>query len=175
MVETVIDGRFELVDHNGVPVSERFYRGRWMLVFFGFTHCRMVCPRALGKLSDALDQIGDLNAQIAPLYITVDPRRDSPEVMRAFLADNYPRFVGLTGSEEQINRAKAAFRVFSRETVDPEDPDGYVVPHSAMTYLLDPQGRYVDHFMDIADAHGVASRLRQKVSDVVAVSQREDM
>jgi cytochrome oxidase Cu insertion factor (SCO1/SenC/PrrC family) len=87
MVETVIDGRFELVDHNGVPVTERSYRGGWMLVFFGFTHCRMVCPRALGKLSDALDQIRDLTTQIAPLYITVDPKRDSPEVMRAFLAD----------------------------------------------------------------------------------------
>jgi protein SCO1/2 len=162
VTESIIDGRFELVDHSGRDVSERTYRGRWMLVFFGFTHCRMVCPRALAKLSDALDRVGDLADEITPLYVTVDPERDTPEVMRDFLADRYPRFVGLTGTPAQIDAAKAAFRVFSRQSHD-EDGDGYLVPHSAMTYLLDPQGGFVHHFVDVADAQEIAVRLEQRL------------
>jgi protein SCO1/2 len=163
MPKSLIDGRFELVDHNGSEVTEKSYRGRWMLVYFGFTHCRMVCPRTLKKLSDSLERVGDLSSQIAPLYITVDPERDTPEVMRAFLADQYPRFVGLTGSQEQVTAAKAAFRVFSHKGADPADANGYAVPHSAITYLVDPEGNYVDHFMDVADAQEIASRLQEKL------------
>jgi protein SCO1/2 len=162
MTESLIDGRFELVDHDGRQVSERMYRGRWMLVFFGFTSCRMVCPRALAKLSDALDRTGDLADEITPLYITVDPERDTPEVMRDFLAERYPRFVGLTGTPSQIDAAKAAFRVFSRKSPD-EDGDEYIVPHSAMTYLLDAQGGFVDHFADVADAQEISARLEQRI------------
>jgi protein SCO1/2 len=161
MAESLIDGRFDLVDHDGRAVSEQTYRGRWMLVFFGFTHCRMVCPRALAKLSDALERIGDLSSEISPLYITVDPERDTPEVMRAFLADRQSPFVGLTGTRAQIDAAKSGFRVFSREMADDADEDGYVVPHSAMTYLLNPQGDYVHHFADVADAQEIATRLEQ--------------
>ena len=163
MPESPVIGRFELVDHHAEQVSERDYRGKWVLVFFGFTHCRMVCPRALHKLSDALEQIGDLADRIQPLYITVDPDRDTPAVMRAFLEMDYPRFVGLTGSSEQIEEAKASFRVFARRGADPDDPDGYVVPHSAMTYLLDRQGEYVEHFTDTAEAGEIARHLRQRV------------
>ena len=163
MPEAPVRGRFELVDHHGEPVTETSYRGKWALVFFGFTHCRMVCPRALRKLSDALEQIGDLADRIQPLYITVDPDRDTPAVMRAFLETDYPRFVGLTGRTDRIEEAKAAFRVFARRGLDPDDPDGYAVPHSAMTYLLDQEGEYAEHFADVADAAEIAGRLRQRV------------
>jgi protein SCO1/2 len=164
MPESLIDGRFELVDHDGHVVSEKSYRGRWMLVFFGFTHCRMVCPRALQNLSDALGRLGDLRDGITPLYVTVDPERDTPEVMRKFLAERDSPFVGLTGSREQVDAAKAGFRVFAQRSTDPEDVDGYAVPHSAMTYLLDPQGEYVDHFLAVADARDLAARLQDKLA-----------
>jgi protein SCO1/2 len=163
MAESPVDGRFDLIDHHGQRVTEQTYRGRWMLVYFGFTNCRSVCPRTLTKLSDSLERLGELSDRIEPLYITVDPERDTPEVMRAFLEDRFPRFTGLTGSEERVTAAKAAYRVFSQRGQDPLDPDGYAVPHSAITYLVDPHGDYADHFVDTVDAETIAGRVRAKL------------
>lgn len=152
-----IDGRFSLTDHHGQKVTERDYRGKYVLVFFGFTHCKMVCPRALGRLSSTLDRLGDTADTITPLYITVDPERDRPEVMRAFLEDSYPRFTGLTGSSEEIDAAKNAFRVFAAKKAD---PDGYQMPHSAFTFLLNPDGDYVAHYPDAIGEDELLERLR---------------
>ncbi|MFJ7949713.1 SCO family protein [Streptomyces sp. NPDC096354] len=153
---------FSLVDHDDRPVTVADYQGRWLVVFFGFTHCRMVCPRALGRLTAALDRLGDRAAAIQPLYITVDPDRDTPTVMREFLR-SYPRFTGLTGSTEQIGEAKEAFRVFTRRTSDPEDPEGYAVPHTAITYLISPEGAYADSWTEALDSDQIADRLRAHV------------
>lgn len=142
---------FTLVDHHGTEVTEASYHGRWALVFFGFTHCRAVCPRALGRLTEVLAGLGPLADAVQPLYITVDPDRDTPPVMRTFLETSYPRFTGLTGTTEQVEAARRAFRVFARRIDDPDDPDGYAVPHTAMTYLLDPTGSYATHWPDSAD------------------------
>lgn len=156
-----IDGTFSLVDHFGIPVTERDYRGRWMLVFFGFTHCKGVCPRALSRISDVLRELGPLAEALCPLYITVDPERDTPQAMRAFLESGYPLFTGLTGTEEQVDAAKTAFRVFARRKADPADPDGYDVPHTAMTYLLDAEGVYRRHYPDAQDTATTVTDLRE--------------
>ncbi|MGW4485374.1 SCO family protein [Amycolatopsis sp. NPDC004368] len=161
---TPIDATFSLVDHHGTPVTERAYRGHWVTVFFGFTHCRTACPRALGRLDDALDALGSAAENIKPLYITVDPERDSPEVMRAYLEDDHPRFTGLTGTPEQIEAAKRAFRVFARRKDDPADPDGYAVPHTAITYVLDPEGAYATHLTDGLDTETFTERLRASIA-----------
>ena len=161
---------FTLVDHHGNEVTEQNFAGRWVLVFFGFTHCRMVCPRALGRLSGILDTLGGLAEQIQPLYITVDPERDTPEVMRAFLEASYPRFLGLTGTREQIDAAKHAFHVFARRRVDPEDPDGYAVPHTAFTYLLEPSGRVATHWTDTAASETVLAELRAMLTGPATVT-----
>lgn len=151
---------FDLVDHHGAPVEIGSYRGEWLLVQFGFTSCRVVCPRALTKLTAALDGLdGDLVRRVRPLYISVDPERDSPEVMRAFLTASYPRFTGLTGSSEQVEAAKDTFRVFARRRPDPEDPDGYAVPHTAITYLVDPDGRLTRHWADTVEASTITADL----------------
>jgi protein SCO1/2 len=157
-------GAFRLVDHHGTAVSDESYRGKHALVFFGFTHCKVVCPRALAKLEIVLDALGPLATEVRPLYVTVDPERDTPEVLRAFLERRAPRFVGLTGSREQIDEAKRAFRVFARKVKDPDDPDGYAVPHTAIAYLLDPDGRYAAHFTDAVDAPEMTARLRALLS-----------
>ncbi len=154
-----VSGRFALLDHDGKDVTEQTYRGRNVVIFFGFTHCTMICPRALGRLSGVLDRLGPLAEKIQPLYITVDPERDSPEVMKRYLATDHPRFTGLTGTEEQIRIAKKSFRVFAAKTSDPHDPDGYLMPHSAFTYVLDPAGRYLTHFTDAVDADELVARL----------------
>jgi protein SCO1 len=156
----MIDGRFSLVDHDSRAVGDESFRGRHVLVFFGFTHCKVVCPRALGRISRALELMGDDAERFAPLYISVDPERDTPARMKEFLSA-YPRFKGLTGTREQIDATKQAFRVFAQRQADAEEPDGYVVPHTAFTYVLDPQGAYVTHYADTIDAETMTSRLRE--------------
>jgi protein SCO1 len=157
-----VGGSFTLVDHHRNRVTEATYLGRYTLLFFGFTHCRQVCPAALLKLSAALDLLGPLATDLRALYVTVDPERDSPEVLRGFLLE-YPRFTGLTGSAEQVEAAKRAFRVFARRAEDPEDPDGYAMPHTAFSYLLDRDGRYAAHFTDALEADEVATRIRAQL------------
>jgi protein SCO1/2 len=157
---TPVGGPFRLIDHHGVEVTDESYRGRYVLLFFGFTHCKVVCPRALGRLTNVLDRLGPLADRLQPLYVTVDPERDTPGVMRAFLERSYPRFTGLTGSREQVERAKKAFRVFAHHAPDADDPSNYVVPHSAITYVLDPAGRYTTHFTDAVSEAEMIERLR---------------
>ncbi len=160
-----ICGRFSLFDHHGQPVTESSYRGSWMLVLFGFTHCQLVCPRALTKYSAVIDRLEPTDAaQVKPLYVTVDPERDSPEVMRNFLQRSYPRFTGLTGPAPAIEAAKDAFSVFTRRRPDAADPDGYAVVHSAMAFLLNPRGEYAAHFSDAATAETILNRLQAHLS-----------
>jgi protein SCO1/2 len=154
-----IGGSFCLIDHDGQDVSDETYRGQYILIFFGFTNCRVVCPRALAKLSIVLDFLGPLAGRIRALYVTVDPERDTPHAMRAFL-QSYPRFTGLTGSRQQIDRIKKAFRVFAQRVDDLAGNGDYAVPHTAITYVMDPKGRFVSHFTDALSAEEIASRLR---------------
>lgn len=156
-----ITATFNLVNHHGEAVTEQTYHGKRLLVFFGFTHCKAVCPRALARLSAVLDRLGPHAELLEPLYITVDPDRDTPEVMKEFLERNFPRFTGLTGSSKQISDAKSAFRVFAHKVADPDDPAGYQMPHSAFTYLLDAGGQYVTHFTDAVDEDELTHRLQQ--------------
>lgn len=155
MTAPPIRATYSLVDHDGTPVTERTYCGRWQLVQFGFTSCRVVCPRALTKLTSVLDELGP--APLVPLYVTVDPERDTPAVMKSFLAASYPPFTGLTGTVEQVDAAKEAFRVFTRRR---ETPGGYDVQHTAVTYLLDPGGRPAQHWPDTRSAGSIAHDLR---------------
>lgn len=143
-----IGGGFNLTDHHGQSVSDRTYFGRHMMIFFGFTHCRKVCPETLEKMSDVLDRLGRRAEAFAPLYITVDPERDDPPRMKVFLETNFPRFTGLTGSKEQIDTVRSAYKVFALRAPDEEDPEGYSVPHSALVYVTDRTGRYLTHFND---------------------------
>ncbi|MBO9651343.1 MAG: SCO family protein [Variovorax sp.] len=155
-----IAGTFELIDHFGQPVNQSSYGDRHLLIFFGFTHCAVVCPRELAKLGRALDLLGPLASRLQPLYITVDPARDDPGAMHRFLERFPGGFVGLTGSMEQIAAAKKSFRVFAEPVEDPMAPGGYVVPHTAFTYLMGPGGRYETHFPEILSAEDLAEKLR---------------
>ena len=154
-----VSGAFELVDHFGRPVDERSYGDRHLLVFFGFTHCAVVCPRELRKLGRALELLGPLASRVQPLYVTVDPARDDPPVMRRYLSQYDGGFIGLTGSAEQIDAAKKAYRVFAEAVADDCAPGGYAVPHTAFAYLMAPGGRYEAHFSQALDAESVAQRI----------------
>jgi protein SCO1 len=158
--------RFELVNHHEQPVSDADFRGRFLLVYFGFTHCRVVCPRALTTLSQALDLLGEGSEAITALYVSTDPERDTPSVMRDYLAAGHPRFTGLTGTHEQVESAKASFRVFAERRADPLDPDGYSVPHTGIAYLMAPDGSYLTHFMDGTAPEQIAERILANLSQV---------
>jgi protein SCO1/2 len=159
MVNGAPVARFSLTNHSGRPVTEADFAGSYLLVYFGFTHCKVVCPRSLAKLSQALAGLGEKAERVTALYVTVDPVRDTPEVMRAYLEANHPRFLGLTGSEEAIAQVKSAFRVFAEFKGDAEAPGGYVVPHSAIAYLMGPDGQHLDHFIESVDEQEVAARM----------------
>lgn len=150
---------FSLTDHDGRSVSEIDYRGRYVIAFFGFTNCAVVCPRALERLTHALEQLGTNAARITPLYISVDPERDNPEAMKEFLSQRAPLFTGLTGTWEQVNAAKRAFHVFAQQKKDSNG--GYTVPHTAITYILGPDGHLLDHLNDSIAVEQVTQRLRQ--------------
>lgn len=168
-----IDGRFDLVDHFGQAVNERSFGAKHLLVFFGFSHCAVVCPRELAKLATALQMLGPLAERIQALYVSVDPARDTPPVLQRYLAQYTGQacgFLGLTGSQVQVEAAKKSFRVFAAPVGDAAAPGGYVVPHTALAYLMAPGGRYETHFAETLDAATVCARLRKHLERAAHVS-----
>lgn len=155
---------FTLVDHDNRVVTQADFYGKFSVIFFGFTSCKVICPRALGRLQEALAGLGSDTDRINVLYITVDPERDTPQKMKEFLSERGLPFTGLTGAKEQIDAARQAFHVYAVPKVDGDAPDGYVIPHTAITYVLGPDGHLVDHLNDALSAEEVTRRLREKLA-----------
>jgi protein SCO1 len=144
--KALIGGPFALLDQNGKTVTDQDFRGRLMLVFFGFTHCPDVCPAELQVMSQALDALGDKAENVVPIFVTLDPERDTQEAVGAYVKNFGPRFVGLTGSPEAIAAAAKAYRVvYSKFQEDPASTD-YSIDHSALVYLMGKDGEYLTHF-----------------------------
>jgi protein SCO1 len=155
----LVGGPFSLVGADGKPVTDRDFRGRYMLIFFGFTHCPDICPAELQVIAQALEQLGDKAKNVVPIFITLDPERDTPEAMGNYLKSFGPNFVGLTGSPEAIAAAAKAYRVSYAKVEDKESAADYGVDHSALVYLMDPEGRYVTHFSYGLSAEQMAEKL----------------
>ncbi|KAL5335298.1 hypothetical protein BJX70DRAFT_410632 [Aspergillus crustosus] len=154
---------FSLVNQEGNTVTESDLRGKYSLVFFGFTNCAVVCPRALKRLSDVLASLGPAAERVNAYYISVDPNRDSPTVMKKFLEKRFPKFIGLTGTKEQLEAARKEFHVFAKAKDDANTLGGYVIPHTAITYLLDLEGYVVDNYNDVLSAKTVTARVLEKI------------
>ena len=155
----LIGGPFSLVGADGKPVTDRDFRGRYMLIFFGFTHCPDICPAELQVIAQALDQLGDKAKTVVPIFITLDPERDTPQAMANYVKSFGPNFVGLTGSPEAIAAAAKAYRVAYSKVENKESAGDYSVDHSALVYLMDPEGRYVTHFSYGLSADQMAEKL----------------
>ncbi|WP_157019380.1 SCO family protein [Mesorhizobium xinjiangense] len=140
--EAAVHSEFSLTDHNGSRVTDADFQGRWQLVFFGFTHCPDICPTTLAYMAEVLDRLGSESPNIAPLFITVDPTRDTPEVMAEYVQAFHPDLIGLTGTEVEIGAAADAFRVYYEKMEEASAPDGYLMAHSGHIYLMTPEGRY---------------------------------
>lgn len=135
-----LGGPFTLVDHTGRTVTERDFAGRPLLVYFGFTYCPDVCPTELGTIAAALDAMGTAGERVTPVFVSIDPERDTPAAMADYVARFHPRMVGLTGSAEQVAQAARAYRVYYAK-VRPRDSSDYLMDHSSFIYLVGPDGR----------------------------------
>jgi protein SCO1/2 len=154
-----IGGRFELVDQDNRVVTERDFAGRLRLVYFGYTFCPDVCPMSLKTMSVALEQLGDDAKEVAFLFVTLDPERDTVAQMKAYVGLFEPGPVGLTGTAEQVAAAARAWRVYYRLHDDGKDED-YLVDHSSFVYLMDREGRYLAHFGHAATPEQLVEEIR---------------
>ena len=144
----LIGGPFTLVDQNGKTVTDRDFRGKYMLIFFGFTHCPDICPAELQVMSAALDALGPKADDVVPIFVTLDPGRDTPEAVGAYVKNFGKTFVGLTGSPTAIANAAKAYRVTYQkfEYKDKDGNYGYSIDHYSLVYLMDKDGKYLAHF-----------------------------
>lgn len=138
-----IGGPFTLQDGNGKPVTDRDFRGKYMLVYFGFTFCPDVCPTTLSAMADAMDKLGTAAGRVQLLFITVDPKRDTPSVVKQYAAAFGPRVQGLTGSEDEIARVAKEYRVYYAEHRTGPGPNDYSMDHSSVLYLMGPNGAFI--------------------------------
>jgi protein SCO1/2 len=164
-----ITGEFSLVDHDGNPVTDEDYRGSWLLIFFGYTHCPDVCPTTLGAVSVAMDILGEDAAQVQPLFISVDPQRDTPEVLKDYASAFHPSIIGLTGTPEQIKAAAQTHRAYYAKAPSEEGGEigetDYAMDHSAYLYLMDPEGVYAHAFSPTDTPEEIAKRIRRYLNE----------
>jgi protein SCO1/2 len=139
-----IGGHFQLTDQNGRTVTDQDMKGHPFLVFFGFTHCPDVCPTTLFEVSEVLRKLGTDADRVGALFVTVDPERDTPDMMKDYLASFDPRLRGLTGDPAAVTAALKNYRVYSKKI--PLDGGDYTMDHSAIVYLMDKEGRFVAPF-----------------------------
>ena len=161
-----IGGPFTLEQSDGSPVTEKTYRDKWQLVYFGYTLCPDACPTALNEIAGALAQLGPLAAKVQPIFITVDPARDTTKVMGEYVKAFDPRIVGLTGTPEQIAAAARAYRVYYAKVEEKDAPDGYLMDHSSVIYVMRPgDGRFVATFTHENTADEMAERLKKLIAN----------
>ncbi|NJO38948.1 MAG: SCO family protein [Rhizobiales bacterium] len=145
--QALIGGPFTLTDNHGQKVTEATYAGRYLMVYFGYTYCPDICPLGLQNMMAAYDALpADMREQVVPIFITVDPERDTVEAMADYVGLFSPDLVGLTGSQQETDAAAKAYRVYHAKVKDEATSADYLVDHSAFFYLMGPDGSYVSHF-----------------------------
>ena len=150
-----IGGPFELIDHNKNTVTEKDFADTHKLMYFGFTYCPAICPTELQKMSKVLEIIGQDSEKIQPLFVSVDPERDTPEVMKDYVSLFHPDFIGLTGTQEQIDAIKETYRVYSRK-VQTDEFNDYTVDHSSYIYFMSPDDKLLGIYRIKDSAEAVA-------------------
>jgi cytochrome oxidase Cu insertion factor (SCO1/SenC/PrrC family) len=156
--QIAIGGPFSLVDGSGRAVTDQNFRGRWMLVYFGYTHCPDACPTTLNTLAEAMDALGPVKQKaIVPVFISVDPDRDTPAIMQDYVKSFGPEFVGLTGSQQQVGGAEHAYRVYAAK--HPTSNGDYDMDHSSIVYVMNPEGQFVTSLSADAKPDAIAQQL----------------
>lgn len=156
--QIAIGGPFTLVDQNGTPRTEKDFLGQPMIVYFGYTFCPDVCPTELMNISAALDQLGPKAKEVRAIFISVDPERDTPAVLKDFVENLGGGITGLTGTAEQVAAAARAYRVYYQKAKGKGDGD-YPVDHTGFIYIMDKQGRYAAHLGPNADPERIVQKV----------------
>ena len=154
-----VGGPIQLTDQNGQPFSDQSLRGKPFLVFFGFTHCPDVCPTALFEVSEIIRGLGPDAARTGALFISVDPERDTPAVLKEYLSSFDPHLRGLTGDPAAVAAVAKAYRVYYKKV--PLEGEDYTLDHTALVYLMDKQGRFVAPFNIKRPPEAAAADLRK--------------
>ena len=162
-----IGGPFSLTAPDGTTVTDQTYRGKWLLVYFGYTFCPNTCPTALLEIATALRRLGPNATQVQPVFITVDPKRDTPDVMAQYTQSFDPRIAGLTGTPAQIAAVAHEYGAYYVAHKSNEDANDYLIDHSTYIYVMDPQGQFVQAF----DADTPADRI---ADDLLYDMKREE-
>jgi protein SCO1/2 len=155
-----VGGPFALIDHRGQQVTDRDYRGTYLLVFFGYASCESICPVGLGRMTAALDRLGPAGDDIQPLLITVDPKNDDVEALAAYVPKVHPRLVGLTGSAEALQATAKAYHVESRKVGTAWD-GGPIFSHGSYVYFMGQDGQFLTLLPPVMDAETMAKTIRR--------------
>ncbi len=157
-----IGGPFTLIDQNGQIRDDEDFRGRYMLIYFGYTYCPDVCPFDLRKMTGALDLLGAKAEDITPIFISIDPERDTQQRLADYAQALYPDLVALTGSPQQIAQAAGHYRVYyAKAPQSEESDDAYLMNHSSLFYIMGPDGRYITHIPGGTSEEQIAAILDQ--------------
>lgn len=161
---SLIGGSYALEDGNGKQITDRDFRGKYVLVYFGYTFCPDVCPTTLNEVADALDHLGDKADKLQAVFITVDPKRDTPAVVKQYAANFSPRLMGLTGTAEQIANVAKEYRVYYAEHRTGPGPNDYTMDHSSVLYLMGPDGKFIAPIRADEDGSQMAADLSRLMS-----------
>lgn len=153
-------GAYSLTDQNGNTITNESFPGQYKLIYFGFTYCPAICPTELSKISTALEKLGPKAENIQPIFITVDPERDTVETMGNYVKMFHPKIVGLTGTPEEINVALKGYKVYASKVNDPELTE-YTMDHSSYIYFLDPEDRLLALYKIDSTAAEMVENIKQ--------------
>jgi len=156
-----IGGPFALIDQTGKTRTDADFRGRFLLIYFGYSFCPDVCPTTLQEMGAALDKLGPKRARVVPVFITVDPARDTPDVLKGYMKSFGDDFVGLTGSEKAITEAAREYHVYIKK--HPLQGGGYSMDHSGVMYLMGPDGKFITYYEDEIGPDKLADDLRGRL------------
>jgi protein SCO1/2 len=159
LLGSAIGGPFKLVDQNGRTVTNTDLEGKWLLVYFGYTHCPDACPTALNNIALALDDLGAEKNQVRPVFITIDPARDTSQALKDYVAAFGAPILALTGNDAAIAQAAAEYRVYYAK--HPEAGGDYSMDHTSIIYVMDPKGRFTASFTGEDPPEQIAARLKK--------------
>lgn len=159
-----IGGPFTLVSTRGGTVTDLTYHGKWLLLFFGYTSCPDVCPTTLNNISLALEALGSDAGKFQPVFVTVDPKRDTRKILTDYLKAFDTRIIGLTGTQVQVDRIVKEYRVYVEKQKPGNGNNNYIVSHNAYIYLMDPRGKFVDVIQGVESGKAIAAWLRKKTT-----------
>ena len=162
LLASAIGGPFRLVDQNGKTVTDADLKGKWSLVYFGYTHCPDACPTALNDIAIALDELGPQRSAVRPVFVTVDPERDTPAVLKSYVTAFDAPILALSGTPEEIAQAAKGYRVYYAKHA--EAGGDYSMDHSSVIYVMDPEGRFTASFTQENSPEEIAERLKKLLS-----------